>query len=106
MAEINESITRTCEKIASKLTQNEDEFSDTLQEALTQVLEMEAGHTDSYYVQYAKRRMQNYLRKERKTINNFVSFEEGICESTIIKSKFGYKTPCTESFGGSSHNEE
>ena len=106
MSELNENITRACEKIANSLSQNEDEYGDTLQEGLTKVLEMTAGHKDSYYIEYAKRRMQNFLRKERKLINNFVSFQEGIDEGQIIKSRYGYKTPVRESFDGCGDHEE
>ena len=104
--ELNENIQRACESIAKKLSQNDDEFSDALQEGLTKVLEMKSGHTNSYYIEYAKRRMQDYLRRERKIINHYIAFEEGNCESKIIKSRYGYKSPVAELNDGCGNDEK
>ena len=106
MAELNEKIQRACQSIANRLGDNDDERDDALQEGLTKVLEMEIGHADYYYIQYAKRRMQNYLKKERKIINNYVCYEEGVYEGGLIKSRRGYKIPITDSLEGYSNNEE
>ena len=69
MARITAQIALKVEKIARKLTSNDDEFFDAFQEGLTKICEMINGHTESYYVQYAYRRIQNYLKKTRKVLN-------------------------------------
>jgi len=66
MAEITEGIQKKIEMIARKYAAgNYDDEQDCLQEGLTKVLEMPNGQTESYYVQYAKNRIANYMKKER-----------------------------------------
>ena len=66
MAKITGGIAKKIEKIARKLTGDDEEFYDAFQIGTQKVCEMIDGHTESYYVQYAYKKIQDYLRKERK----------------------------------------
>ena len=78
MAKITPTIRIKIEKIARKLTNNEEDFVDCEDEGFKKICEMEDGHTESYYCQYGYRRMQDYLRKERlyRKRNQHLSNEE------------------------------
>ena len=77
MAKITQEIAKKIEKIARKLTiSDKDLFWDAYQEGLAKVCEMVNGHTESYYVQYAYRRIQDFMRKERRFFTRHLSLND------------------------------
>jgi hypothetical protein len=65
MANINNKIRLGVEKIARSLTRNNPDFEDANSEGLVRILEMEDGHKDSYYIQAARFRIRDFLKRER-----------------------------------------
>ena len=94
MARITAQIALKITKVARKLTSDDEEFDDAFQEGTLKVRTMINGHTESYYVQRAYRRIQDYLRKVRKFHRRHpqIVSERVVENATEEPLRFGVKT--------------
>ena len=63
------------EGIIKQLVKNYDDRQDATQEALVSILEAQEGQTESFYVQGAKYRARDWLRRERRIRNGHIEVE-------------------------------
>jgi DNA-directed RNA polymerase specialized sigma24 family protein len=66
---------KTVEDTIKPLVKDYNDRQDAIQEALVYILEAKEGQTESYYIQGARFRARDWLRKERRIRSGFLEIE-------------------------------